>query len=191
MLQILLIRPGSTEYDREGRIQGTLDIPLSEEGRQEVLDVIEQLRGQSIEALYSAPAQAAVETGQAIAESIHLKLKKLDKMHNLDQGLWQGMLVDDVKIRHPKVSRQWQEQPEKVCPPGGEMVSAAQKRVRSVLSRLQKKHKDGVIGLVVPEPLASVVRNVLRRDSLGDLWKASAGDRWEVIPVVPSATVCD
>ena len=50
MPQILLIRPGSTEYDRQGRIQGTLDIPLNEEGRQEVLEVVQQLKGQSIEA---------------------------------------------------------------------------------------------------------------------------------------------
>ena len=35
MFQILLIRPGSTEYDQQGRVQGTLDIPLCEDGRQE------------------------------------------------------------------------------------------------------------------------------------------------------------
>lgn len=27
MVQIVLIRPGSTDYDEQGRIQGTLDIP--------------------------------------------------------------------------------------------------------------------------------------------------------------------
>ena len=36
MDQILLIRPGTTEYDQQGRVQGTLDIPLCEDGRQEV-----------------------------------------------------------------------------------------------------------------------------------------------------------
>lgn len=190
MPQILLIRPGSTEYDREGRIQGTLDIPLNEEGRQEVLQVVQQLKGLSIEALYATPSQAAQETGQTIADALHLKVKKLGRMHNLNQGLWQGMLVDDVKTRHPKVSRQWQEQPEKICPPGGEMVAEAQERVRAVLARLLKKHKNGVIGLVVPEPLASVVCHVLRRDALGNLWKAPDGERWEIITVEPDAAVC-
>jgi len=191
MPQILLIRPGSTEYDRQGRIQGTLDLPLNEEGQREVRRVVEELKQQPIEALYTTPSQAAQETGQAIADALHLKAKKLDKMHNLNQGLWQGMLVDDVKSRHPKVSRQWLEQPENVCPPGGEMVSTAQERVRLVFTRLLKKHKDGVIGLVVPEPLASVVCNVLRRDALGDLWKASNGERWELISVGPDTAVCD
>ena len=27
MVQIVLIRPGSTDYDQQGRIQGTLDVP--------------------------------------------------------------------------------------------------------------------------------------------------------------------
>ena len=36
MVQIVLIRPGSTDYDEQGRIQGTLDIPLNEQGTREV-----------------------------------------------------------------------------------------------------------------------------------------------------------
>ena len=32
MLQIVLIRPGSTDYDVQQRIQGSLDIPLNEQG---------------------------------------------------------------------------------------------------------------------------------------------------------------
>ena len=33
MLQIVLIRPGTTDFDEQGRIQGTLDIPLNERGQ--------------------------------------------------------------------------------------------------------------------------------------------------------------
>ena len=191
MLKIILIRPGSTEYDRQGRIQGTLDIPLSEEGRQEVVRVIEELKSHAMETLYTTPCQSAQQTAQAIAESLNLKKKKLDKLRNLDQGLWQGMLVEDVKTKQPKVYRQWQGQPEKVCPPGGEMVSEARERVRQAVAKLQKKHKDGVIGLVVPEPLASVVCNVLRHDELGDLWRRSDCGRWETITVASGAAVCE
>ena len=35
MLTILLVRSGMTEFDSQGRIQGTLDVPLSDEGRQQ------------------------------------------------------------------------------------------------------------------------------------------------------------
>ena len=30
MVQVLLIRPGATEYDQQGRVQGILDVPLAQ-----------------------------------------------------------------------------------------------------------------------------------------------------------------
>jgi broad specificity phosphatase PhoE len=41
MFKLLLIRPGVTEYDQQGRIQGTLDIPLCEDGRRQVEAMVE------------------------------------------------------------------------------------------------------------------------------------------------------
>ena len=35
MTQVVLIRPGATLYDEQNRVQGALDIPLSERGRAE------------------------------------------------------------------------------------------------------------------------------------------------------------
>ena len=43
MLKILLIRPGVTDFDEQGRIKGTLDIPLSDEGTAQVAKMIDEL----------------------------------------------------------------------------------------------------------------------------------------------------
>lgn len=186
MLRIVLIRPGSTDYNQQGRIQGTLDIPLNEQGSSEVAQTVEEIRDQGISVVYAPPCQPAHQTGQAIAAALDLKLKKLDRMQNLDHGLWQGMLIDDVRHKQPKVYRQWQEQPEIICPPEGETVGQVEERARAVLLKLLKRHKEGVIGLVLPEPLASVVRSMLRHEPVGDLWKA-IGEQggWEILEVTP------
>ena len=191
MLQILLIHPGCTEYDQQGRVQGTLDIPLCEDGRQEVETLIVELSGRPITAIYSSPSQSAQQTAETLAAAHDLKVKTLDKLVNLDHGLWQGMLVDDVKTKQPRVYRQWLEQPETVCPPQGETVSAAKHRVQAALVKLIKKHKpDELVALVVPEPLASIVRHVLRHDELGDLWHSSEeAGKWELIDVPEAAAV--
>ncbi len=185
MVQILLIRPGATEFDQQGRVQGTLDIPLCEDGRQEVEGLVEELRGQPIAAIYASPGQSADQTAEALAQAHDLKVKTIDKLQNLDQGLWQGMLVADVRSKQPKVYRQWQEQPEMVCPPQGETLSVAKQRVSAVLAKLLKKHKaDPMVAIVVPEPLASVVRNVVRNEEWGDLWQRSAAEKlWQLIDV--------
>lgn len=190
MVQLLLIRPGTTEYDQQGRVQGTLNIPLCEDGRQEVEAMIEELRGQPIAALYTGPGESAVQTAECLAKALDLKVKTVDNFENLDFGLWQGSLVADVKTKQPKVYRQWQEQPELVCPPQGETLCAAKQRVASSLAKLLKKHKaDGVFAVVAPEPLASVIRHIVRHDAWGDLWQSNATTpRWQLIEV-PEAVV--
>lgn len=186
MPQILLIRPGATEYDQQGRVQGTLDIPLCEDGRQEVESLVEELQVQPIAAIYCCPSKSAQQTAEVLAASLEIKVKPVEQLQNLDHGLWQGMLVADVKTKQPKVYRQWQEQPETVCPPQGETLAAAKQRVQAVLAKLLKKHKsDGLLAVVVPEPLASVVRNVLCRQEWGDLWQngLNPGAKWELLEV--------
>jgi len=187
MIEIVLIRPGSTDYDAQRRIQGSLSIPLNEQGADEVGRLVSELSGRGIQTVYAPEADPAQQTAKALAKGLGVKLKRLDRMQNLDQGLWQGMLVDDVRQKQPKVYKRWQEQPENVCPPEGEMLGDAEDRVRAALAKLLRRHKVGVIGLVVPEPLASLVRHILTHDDLGDLWKATSQSqgRWEVIAAEP------
>jgi probable phosphoglycerate mutase len=183
MVQILLIRPGTTEYDQQGRVQGTLDIPLCEDGRQEVEKMVEELRGKQIAALYASPCQSAEQTADAISTAFDVKTKTVDKLQNLDQGLWQGMLVSEVKTKQPKVYRQWQEQPETICPPQGETLVAAEQRVQAAMAKLLKKHRDdALVAIVAPEPLASVIRHALGQEDWGDLWQCSkCCAQWQVI----------
>jgi phosphoserine phosphatase len=188
MLQLFLIRPGSTDYDQQERIQGTLDIPLNEKGQSDVAQLIEQLRDKAVETIYTPTCQPSEQTARAVAKALGVKLRKLGRLHNLNQGLWQGMAIQEVRHKQPKVYRQWQEQPETVCPPQGEMLGQAEDRVRDTVNRLLKRHKDGVIGLVVPEPLFSLVRRLMTHAALGDLWKPRNGQKpWEVFEVEPEA----
>ncbi len=190
MLRILIIHPGCTDYDEQERIQGSLDIPLSQRGNNEVVLLIEQLQDQQIEMIYAPPCQPAEQTASAIAGKLEIKLKKLDRLQNLDQGLWEGMLIEDVKLKQPKVYKQWQEQPENVCPPGGEMLGEAAERVRVTMTKLLKKHKSGTIAIVTPEPLASLLRQFISNEELGDLWKAvNKHGQWEVLEVEPEETL--
>ncbi len=186
MLKIALIRPGTTDYDVQERIQGTLDIPLNEQGLAEAAQAAEDLRDKGLEVIYAPPSEPAFRTAQTISETLDIKMRKLVRMQNLNQGLWQGMLVKDVRRKHPKVYRQWQEQPENVCPPEGEMLGAAEQRVRSAMMKLLKRHKEGMIGICVPEPLLSLVRRFIVHGELGDLWKPTNGHgRVEILQVEP------
>jgi len=192
MLQIVLIRPGCTDYDLQGRIQGNLDVPLNEQGKSHVQQIAEEIRGLGIEAVYCTCGEPVTQAATILAEALGVKLRKMDRMQNLNHGLWQGMLIEDVRLKQPKVYRQWQEHPENVCPPEGEMLFAADQRVEAAMAKLLKRHKEGVIAVVAPEPLATLIRRYVTHEELGDLWKAlERHGRWQVLTVDPALVQAD
>ncbi len=172
MIEVLLIRPGSTTFDEEGRIKGAMDIPLSEPGRLQAQRLAESLAGVSLDCLYVAPCESALESAKQIRAANHCKQKTLECLRNWNHGLWEGKLVSDVRRCQPKVYRQFQEHPGDVCPPEGETVQDVLHRLQSTVSKLFRRHRNGRIGLLVPQPMAAVVRYALTGGSLGDIWQA-------------------
>lgn len=190
MLTIALIRPGESEYDSQGRVQGNLDVPLSTDGQRQLERVALELGGAELELIYGPDCEPAWESTQRLASMLDIKAKQLADMQNINLGLWQGLLFDEVKRKHPKVYRQWQENPASICPPEGETVQEAQQRVQTCLTKLLKKHKQGRIGLVLPEPLATLTRAHLVHGEIGDLWRTGE-DRpaWEWIEPSPASAL--
>ncbi|MBX3427321.1 MAG: histidine phosphatase family protein [Pirellulales bacterium] len=185
-LTLLLVRSGQTEYERQGRIQGTLDVPLCEDGRAQAEQTAVELKDAvaTIGALYASDCTCAAQTAAILGARLGLKPKQLAKLQNLDQGLWQGLLVSDVRDKQPRVFRKWQEEPGAVCPPEGETLQDAKARIRTAVAKLVKKHKTGAVILVLPDPLATVARGVLSGEEICDLWRPLAAGEplWHALP---------
>jgi broad specificity phosphatase PhoE len=164
MTQVVLIRPGATAYDEQKRVQGVLDIPLSQRGLAEVAELAGQLAGATLAALYCGPGESVGRTAEVVGRALGLKPKRIEELRNLDCGLWQGLQLGEIRRRNLKVFRQWHDEPLTVCPPQGEAISNALERLKGVLKPLLKRHRDEAIGLVVPEPLAGLLAAYLRHD---------------------------
>jgi len=77
MLKFLLIRPGVTDFDEQGRIKGTLNLPLNDHGVAQVVQTIDELVGEKIEAIYTSPCQCCEQTADLLAKSRDMKAKTL------------------------------------------------------------------------------------------------------------------
>ena len=159
MSTLILIRPGLTDFDEQHRIQGTLDLPLNSRGEQQVQEMTAELRNIPLEVIYTSPCEPARSTAEMIGMQLGVNVKELDGLRNVHQGLWEGLNVDEIRRKHPKVFKQWQESPATVCAPEGEMLSEAWNRVKEALERPLKKKKD--MAIVAPEPVASLVRCIV------------------------------
>ncbi|MBS0266634.1 MAG: histidine phosphatase family protein [Planctomycetes bacterium] len=160
MSQIILIRPGCTEFDEQQRIQGNLDLPLSPGGRQQVERLLKELEHVKIDYLFSSPCEPARSTAEAISLARGLNLREVEGLHNVNHGLWQGLKIEDIRRKHPKVFKQWQESPEAICPPEGELLSEAIARVKKALEKPLKK--KGNLAFVAADPLATIICAVVQ-----------------------------
>ncbi len=185
MLNILLIRPGATDFDDQRRIKGSLDMPLSESGVVQTQRTAEDVADLHIDAIYAAPCESARLTASIVAGGRDLKVKSIANFRNIDHGLWHGKLVDEVKRQQPRVYRQGEDNPTCICPPGGETVEDARCRISKAISKVLKKHRSGTIALVISDPLASVAHWILSGESPKSLWgsEIDAGS-WEQISLL-------
>lgn len=163
MSTVVLIRAGSTDYDEQHRVLGTLDMPVNHRGVEQIREINRQLqaRGLKFQAILSSPDDPANSTAHAIAEAQGgAKVKELDELRNVNQGLWQGLPESDIRKRFPRLFRSGKEDVTAICPPEGETLSDACQRLERVLSKAMRKYD--VLAIVAPEPLATVIRCTLQ-----------------------------
>ncbi|MDA8745603.1 histidine phosphatase family protein [Rubripirellula amarantea] len=182
---VLLIRPGCTEFDEQRRIKGSLDMPLSEAGHRQVESMTGMISDFRPKIIYTAPCESAVQTAERLAKVGRSKLKIVDALRNVDHGLWHGKLIEELKRNNPKLYRRGQESPDDICPPGGESFLDARLRIEKAVRKLLKKSGGQLVAIVVPDPLAQIVQNLLSGEDMFDLWQAETDSgRWDLIEPV-------
>lgn len=170
MADFYLIRIGQSLWEQQDRVEPSAGTPLTEQGVAEIQASGAQLADKNIAVVYADAGEAEVKSAQMLAEALGVKVRHDDNLRELDFGLWQGLTTEELHRRHPKVYRQWMESPSSVCPPGGEEIPEAVKRLKAVLKSILKRHKDQSV-LIVLRPVAmGLLRCVLQGRQADELW---------------------
>lgn len=96
------IRHGQTDWNRDGLLQGSSDIPLNDLGRQQARDAVELLRGGGWSAVVSSPLVRARESAQLIAAGLDVPLgPAYDELAERDYGPLEGTSARAAVERRP------------------------------------------------------------------------------------------
>jgi len=178
MTKVILVRHGETEWCAQKRIRGSIDIPLNNEGEKEAQAISRALSKHNIKAVYSSPAACSLATASEIAAHHKVKVHKLPDLKELNLGLWQGLLLKDIKRRYKKQYSTWRNAPTSAQPPGGESTREAYDRALSAMHKLIDKNKDNDICVVSGSITLSIIKCHLKNMNLEEMWKSIPEKTW-------------
>ncbi len=156
MLEILLIRHGQTDWNRDRRIMGRRPVPLNKAGRAEARALAKVLKGVKIDAVYTSPVLRAVETAEHLRDGRRMSLRHAHEMAEIDYGRWIGKTFEEVIPE--KAFRVYHKTPRKAQAPGGEHMKDVYRRTIRFIETIRRRHKKGRIAVVSH---ADVIKTVL------------------------------
>ena len=142
MTKLCLVRHGETEWNAEGRVQGQLDIPLSEAGLAQARAVAQALSGEKFSAIYSSDLVRVRQTAQPIAEKLNLKIIFKAELRERHYGVFQGLTYADAKERMPADYARFRAKDPGFDFGNGESLSQFNERALAVIKDIGSKHKN-------------------------------------------------
>jgi len=148
--RIVLVRHGETDWNREGRFQGQIDIPLNETGRAQASKASQYLKEIKFTKAISSSLKRPSETAEIIlGKESNLKIKKIDKLVEISHGLWEGKLDKEIEKDWHEMLETWKKEPEKVIMPEGESIQNVSERSILAWEIICKAQKENDVTLVV------------------------------------------
>ncbi len=150
---LVLLRHGQSVWLAEGRFQGQADTPLSELGERQAALAGTRLadptspprlpvpRGDPVAIVHSPLARTA-QTAAAVAAAIVARGRRAPPLVSepgfaeIAQGAWEGLLQREVEAGWPAEVEGWRRDPVHLFAPGGEPLTAVDRRVRAGLERV-------------------------------------------------------
>ncbi len=136
MTELLFIRHGETDWNRQQRFQGQIDVPLNAAGRAQAARLAQRLSAEPFDALYTSDLLRARETAAPVAEAWRVQPVALAGFREQSFGVLEGLDVPTIQTLHPELWRQWLEHRGDFALPGGESLQAFHQRVMTAVQAL-------------------------------------------------------
>ncbi len=103
MSKLVLVRHSPTAHNESGRLQGRLDIPLTDEGRAFAAVVAGRVvdRHGLPDQVMASPLSRAVDSAMPIAERAEVGILSDERLQQRSYGEWEGLTWDEVRERFP------------------------------------------------------------------------------------------
>jgi 2,3-bisphosphoglycerate-dependent phosphoglycerate mutase len=165
---LLLIRHGETAWNAESRIQGQLDVPLSNAGIWQAGRLAQRLADERIDAIVASDLARAWLTAQPIGQSRQIEPLPDVRLRERHFGLFQGHTLDHIAVTWPSEFAAWRQRDPAWAIPEGESGTQFIGRVLEALDEITQRHAGGTVAVVAH----GGVLDVAYRHARGLTWNA-------------------
>ena len=138
---LIVVRHGETVWNREKRMQGTTDTPLSDVGRSQAQAVGRRLASEDFSALYASDLARARETASIIAGHTGRKLVMDSRLRERRFGIFEGLTAGEIEQRFPEEHARFISRDPDYEVPGGECARRFTERCLGCLSEIAGQHR--------------------------------------------------
>jgi len=145
---LLLIRHGETRWNREGRVQGWLDSPLTDAGMAQARLLAACLALARPDRLYASDLGRARETASPIAARLGLEVTLEPALRERAYGVLEGCTWAEAERGHPEAYARVAARDAAYVVPGGESAEAFHARVIAAVERIAAAHAGECVAIV-------------------------------------------
>jgi probable phosphoglycerate mutase len=146
--RIFALRHGETAWNVDQRIQGQLDVPLNDRGREQAARLGLALQGEALGAVHSSDLQRAAATAQAVADACQLPVAHDAALRERAFGRFEGQTYSEIEARWPEDALRWRKRELDFAPGGGETLRDFSARCVAAFTRLAHAHRGEAIAVV-------------------------------------------
>ena len=146
--RVLLVRHGETDYNLQGRWQGTRDTQLNETGRKQAQALARYLANTRLDAIYSSDLRRAWDTAQAIAAVHKMQVISQPGLREIALGIFEGLTREEILEQHPEAGAGYFGDDWSFVVPQGESKLQHQQRMVATWERLLASAEGETIMLV-------------------------------------------
>lgn len=177
--RFLLIRHGETDWNRAGKFQGQIDVPLNDNGRKQASLAAEFLKTIHIDFGFTSPMSRPKETAEIIVEGrAGLTLVENADFREIGHGLWEGKYEAEIEAEYPGELQLWHTHPESVQMPEGENLQDVWTRAtaawQQTIAQVGNVTQTGIV--VAHDATNKVLLCHLLGLGLADIWKIKQGN---------------
>ena len=141
MTRLYLVRHGTTQWTTSGRYSGRSNPALDDRGRAEAIALAEWLAARELPPMpvWTSPLVRCRETAGLLCDRLGWPAPRVEpRLQEIDYGAWEGRTRDEIEREQPGAFTDWDADPTRRPPPGGESVADVQMRVRTVIDEVRQ-----------------------------------------------------